>query len=214
MYMFGRLCPVCAHQRNWDKRVRKTDASVIEDARKIHRDKYDYSELHYTGPKDKMKIICHKKTRLGQEHGAFFQTYNKHISQKEGCPICAKNASYLEDEMCWRLDDAGITYIRSHRFPFKKCWPIDIWIPDLNVVIECQGRQHFTMENNLYHKSLEAHQKLLSRDEEKYKLLTDNGITVLYFATCEIPEDFKEKHTYYSSSQDIIDVLNKLKEST
>lgn len=61
-----------------------TQEQFIESAKSVHGDKYDYSKVVYCGSKEKIEIIC-------PVHGAFFQKPNKHISQRQGCPLCAKN---------------------------------------------------------------------------------------------------------------------------
>ena len=53
----------------------------IEKARKVHGDRYDYSNVEYKGANEKICIIC-------PEHGEFWQTPSSHISGC-GCPKCA-----------------------------------------------------------------------------------------------------------------------------
>ncbi len=54
----------------------------IEKSRKVHGDKYDYSQSIYTGNKNKIKIIC-------REHGEFFQCPQDHYGMKGcGCRKC------------------------------------------------------------------------------------------------------------------------------
>ena len=59
----------------------KTTEQFIEDARMIHGDKYDYSNVKYVNSKTKVLIIC-------PIHGEFWQTPDKHLNAKEGCPKC------------------------------------------------------------------------------------------------------------------------------
>ena len=65
-------CPKCVGKN-------KNDDEIIEQFKKIHGNKYDYSKVHYTGPKNKLIIIC-------PEHGEFKQLYNNHL--KYDCPKC------------------------------------------------------------------------------------------------------------------------------
>lgn len=58
---------------------RKTTEEFIQDAKKVHGNKYDYSLVDYKNTGTKIKIIC-------SEHGVFKQTPNRHLS---GC-ICKK----------------------------------------------------------------------------------------------------------------------------
>ena len=60
--------------------MKKTTEQFIEEARKIHGDKYDYSKVIYTGAMNKVCIIC-------PVHGEFWQTPNKHLLG-QGCVLC------------------------------------------------------------------------------------------------------------------------------
>ena len=53
----------------------------IQKAKKIHGDKYDYSETEYVNSRTVVKIICPK-------HGPFYTTPNQHLSGKRGCRFC------------------------------------------------------------------------------------------------------------------------------
>ena len=59
---------------------RMTLEQFIIKARRIHKNKYDYSKSRYKFSKEKIKITCFK-------HGSFFQTPNSHLTGK-GCPLC------------------------------------------------------------------------------------------------------------------------------
>ena len=59
-----------------------TQQEFVEKANFIHKFKYNYSEVHYTGSYNKVIIIC-------PVHGKFSQTPNCHL-QGEGCKKCAK----------------------------------------------------------------------------------------------------------------------------
>ena len=61
----------------------KTKEEFIEDAKKIHGDKYDYSKVEYKGNKTKVCIIC-------PEHGEFWQEPNSHL-RGCGCEKCYNN---------------------------------------------------------------------------------------------------------------------------
>jgi hypothetical protein len=53
---------------------------IIKEFNDIHKDKYNYSKVMYSGDKNDIKIICSK-------HGEFNQTPGEH-KQGAGCPIC------------------------------------------------------------------------------------------------------------------------------
>lgn len=67
-----------------------SSSEIIERAKLIHGNKYDYSLTKYISWKDKIIIIC-------RVHGEFSQKINKHINSKQGCPKCNnKNVSSEE----------------------------------------------------------------------------------------------------------------------
>ena len=74
-HLMGQGCKKCYGNE------KMTTEGFIEKAKKIHGDKYDYSNVEYTSDnKTKICIICKK-------HGEFWQTPNSHLSGN-GCPVC------------------------------------------------------------------------------------------------------------------------------
>ena len=67
-------CPHCSGN------AKRTLESFINDARKVHDNKYDYSKFEYNGIHTPSIIIC-------QEHGEFLQAPNDHL-HGQGCPKC------------------------------------------------------------------------------------------------------------------------------
>jgi len=73
-----RGCAECGKKSN-----KNTTEKFIEDAIKVHGDKYDYSKVNYTKNYEDVIIIC-------KIHGEFLQQPNNHISRKSGCKNCTK----------------------------------------------------------------------------------------------------------------------------
>jgi len=71
-------CQKCA------KNFKLNTLSFIENAKQIHGDRYDYSEVEYTNADKKVIILC-------KEHGRFTQIPDFHINRKCGCPKCSNN---------------------------------------------------------------------------------------------------------------------------
>jgi very-short-patch-repair endonuclease len=82
-HLNGHGCKKCADKEN-GKNKRKGKNKFIEESKKIHHNKYDYSLINYMNAHTKIKIIC-------KEHGIFEQTPSAHTNNKQGCPICANN---------------------------------------------------------------------------------------------------------------------------
>jgi len=77
-HLKGSGCSKCA------KNKRLTTNEFIESAKKVHKDKYDYSKVEYINSQTKVCIIC-------PEHGEFWQTPNAHLNGN-GCPHCKADA--------------------------------------------------------------------------------------------------------------------------
>ena len=76
----GHGCPKCGIENRCLKR-RKGKSSFIEEAKKVHGDKYDYSKVEYINVHTKVCIIC-------AEHGEFWQTPASHLMGRN-CPKCS-----------------------------------------------------------------------------------------------------------------------------
>ena len=76
-HLSGAGCPECSGLR------RLTDEEFIKNAKEIHGDKYDYSEVNYKNCREKVCIVC-------PNHGKFYQVANTHL-RGNGCPRCAGN---------------------------------------------------------------------------------------------------------------------------
>lgn len=58
-----------------------TIKNFLDDARRVHGDRYNYSKVDYYKSIIKVCIIC-------PDHGEFWQTPSHHIGNKQGCPKC------------------------------------------------------------------------------------------------------------------------------
>ena len=84
-HLEGRGCKKC---RGGNKVSTLID--FIDQAKKVHGDKYDYSKVEYTNSQTKVCIICPK-------HGEFWQTPNSHLNGA-GCTSCWKENRVLGKE--------------------------------------------------------------------------------------------------------------------
>lgn len=62
--------------------MKKTTEQFISDARAVHGDRYDYSDVEYVNAHTPVAIRCPK-------HGVFKQRPSAHTNNKSGCPACA-----------------------------------------------------------------------------------------------------------------------------
>lgn len=148
---------------------------------KIHETKYDYSKVNYINSITKVCIIC-------PEHGEFWQTPHKHMSG-QGCPKCKE--SKLEARVKKILEKYNIKYTQEQKFEWLKLnqpLRLDFYLPDYNIAIECQGKQHF-YENCNFGNNWEKLDLIKLRDKTKYEQCTKHGITILYYTTEKVDDD-------------------------
>ena len=92
--------------------LRKTTESFINDAIRVHTNKYDYSKVNYVNNRTKVCIIC-------PEHGEFWQTPHDHL---DGCicPLCAKNNRATKKEKVQKhLSNKLTKYIKTNMITQK-----------------------------------------------------------------------------------------------
>lgn len=78
-HLMGKGCLKCGIEK-LKNIFRKSQSNFINDCRKIHSDKYDYSLVEYINDSTEIKILC-------RIHGEFSQRANKHL-RGHGCPHC------------------------------------------------------------------------------------------------------------------------------
>ena len=125
-------CPKCGNLIKGNS-IRLTTDEFIENAKKIHDDKYDYSLVDYKSSHTKIKIICPK-------HGEFLQKPNAHLNGN-GCPIC--NESKGEKEI---RKYKNIKYKPQKTFyncNYKYVLRFDFYLPEYNLCVEYNGIQHY-----------------------------------------------------------------------
>ena len=132
----GQGCNICGNEKIKSKLMKTLD-QFISESDKVHNSKYDYRLTEYKGSNYPISIICKI------HHTIFNQRPHDHLSGK-GCPRC--KSSKLEDKTRKILDRHNIKYKEQKKLDkckYKKHLPFDFYLPEYNVVIECQGKQHF-----------------------------------------------------------------------
>lgn len=129
-------CPKCRAEYRRNLYAKSTE-QFIEDARKIHGDKYDYSKVNYTNNKTNITIVC-------PEHGEFQQTPETHL-EGCGCRKCTLKTQtkiynilkqiFPNEEILFEVGKETVNWIGELRF--------DIYFPKYNIAVEYDGQQHF-----------------------------------------------------------------------
>lgn len=178
-HLSGCGCPLC------NGGISISGEKYIEKAISVHGNYYDYSKVEYVNAKTKVHIICPR-------HGSFLQESDSHLAGK-GCPKC--KSSVLESMLIETFKKNNIFYEYQYKLSGMGKKSYDFYLPDLKLIIECQGEQHFApvnfrRDNENLHVFEEFH-KRINLDFEKYKVAKQNGIDIIYFT---IPNLFKDKN--------------------
>jgi predicted nucleic-acid-binding Zn-ribbon protein len=186
---------------------RKTTEEFIEQAKKVHGDKYDYSKVEYINERTPIEIICHKKYKNGMEHGSFFQKPYPHL-KGNGCPHC-RNSS-LENRILKLLKEKNIFFEKEKTYEWlinDGHMYLDFYLPKYNVAIECQGVQHYI---DIEIRGRKNYKYIHKNDLLKNELCKKNGIKIFYFTEKVIYENYcKNKElTYYDFNSMIKDIKN------
>jgi very-short-patch-repair endonuclease len=138
-HLSGQGCPKCGIKKRNIGNTLSTD-NFIKKAKKVHGNKYDYSNVDYTTTNNYVNIIC-------PEHGIFKQFPMNHLKGC-GCPLCKESIG--EKKIAEFLLVNSIKFEREKRFDncknIKKL-AFDFFLPDNNVLIEYDGIQHFLSFN-------------------------------------------------------------------
>ena len=170
-HLRGNGCPMCnpSHKMN--------TIEFIERSVNTHGNFYNYSKVNYINSKTDVEIIC-------PIHGSFFQNPISHIN---GCGCRKCKQSKLEKEINMFLENNNIEYVfNKSNFDwllYKGKMLLDFYLPSFNIIIECQGEQHFT--NIPFFKTINFSERL-KMDSLKYQLCKEHGIEIIYY----FPEEF------------------------
>jgi len=162
-HLRGKGCSKCHNEVTSVSQMSNTD-EFISKVKIIHGDRYDYSEVQYTGVFNKVKIKCSK-------HGIFEQTPNCHLNG-QGCPKCIPTYSSGHEEMVKFLEQYIDVKINDRKI--IKPYELDIFIPKFSIGIEYNG---------LYYHSYGEHE---TRDQkyrhyDKINMCNDKNIFLFQF---------------------------------
>ena len=95
----------------------------------------------------------------------------------------------MENLVCEKLKEYNIKYNVQKTFNWlmwKNKMRLDIFLPEYNIAIECQGGQHFYPVN--FYGGHEEYVDIVNRDKRKKELCNMHSINVLYYTNIKLEE--------------------------
>ena len=160
-------CKLC----NRDKLNEIKRERLIEVMNNIHNNFYNYEKTIYTTRhSDDVIITCPK-------HGDFNQSFHSHL-KGHGCQKCSSSKG--EKIITKYLNENNIKFISEYKFNkcvYKRKLIFDFHLPNYNICIEYDGRQHYESISH-FGGDIEYEQTKI-RDKIKSKYCLDNGIKLI-----------------------------------
>ena len=200
-HLQGSGCRLCAIEEG-KLFLKMTKEEFIERAKEIHGDLYDYSKVIYKGYESKVQMICKKHNR------PFEMTPHRHL-QGQGCPLCCSSKGETTVRN-WLIKNE-IEFEEQKRF--KDCrnikpLPFDFYIPQYNLCIEFDGKQHFIptnfKSNSTEEEKLKYFELVQMSDNIKTNYCKNNNINLLRI---KYTENIEEKLSEYFQNHGIIKEL-------
>lgn len=167
----GSGCPACALEEA-SKRNRKDQNLFIEQASKLHFNKYDYSLVEYKNSASPIIITCPK-------HGNFNQLPTVHLDQRCGCPRCTSLRGEMEVQEY--LQTLNLRFNQQQMFNEcrdKRRLKFDFFLPDHGILIEYNGLQHYRTVPLLKY-SKQALLDIKRKDEIKQQFAKEKGLHLI-----------------------------------
>ncbi len=124
-HLRGHGCSACAGNKH------KTTTQFIEEANKIHNNRYLYERTEYKQANTKVVITC-------KIHGDFEQTPHHHLNRGDGCQECAFNVPYTTETFI-----AASAKLHNNYYNYAKCHYSSIF---KNVIIVCPTHGEFEQQ--------------------------------------------------------------------
>ena len=164
-HLLGYNCPRCAELTR-GRQQRHSQKNVISRFKKIHGRKYLYHLVKYETMRIKVTIVC-------RNHGPFEQVPHTHLYGK-GCPSCSESKG--ENAIATLLKKNNINFIREFSF-VDSIWRYDFFLVNLNIIIECDGAQHYKPVK--FWGGKKGLRERQGRDKEKNILANKHNVAVI-----------------------------------
>lgn len=125
-HLRGKGCKTCAIKKVHDKQRKPLEKFIFE-AKKVHGNKYDYSEVNYYNNRDKVKIYCNSCNTY------FWQAPDKHLARQD-CP-CFK-LKKMHNKLKGSLQDfiEKAIFLFGNKYDYSK---VDYYNSTTKVLLKC-----------------------------------------------------------------------------
>ncbi len=166
-HLIGKGCIKCANELKRSMFALGKEKFIERGVKTHGLGTYKYDNVVYVNKDTPVIITC-------PIHGDFKQNPHSHIRARAGCPSC--NISQGERRVQTFLINNNIKFINE--YTFEDCinirkLPFDFYLPDYNICIEYDGKQHYIKVDTWWTEDLERN------DVIKTKYCEDNGIKLI-----------------------------------
>ena len=155
----------------------------------------------YDGKRTKLILKCNKCGRIWKS-----TSYSNFMNSTIKCVGCIRSWK-LEKEIKYILDKHNIKYEEQKTFEwltYNDKLFLDFFLPEYNIFIECQGRQHFMSVDAFGGKN--GFDLTIKRDKAKYSKCLSMGIKPIYYSTTKWKAFLNEKIIHNEE-----ELINKIK---
>ncbi len=189
-HLRGSGCMECGAKLSIDKR-KDNNHIFIEKAKIVHGDRYNYDLVNYVRTDSKITIFCISCNK------SFEQTPNHHIRGK-GCPY---HVNKTEMKLYDWLTEQKYEVKKEHRFKETKKSRFDFYLPNHNLVIELDGKQHFEQVRNW-----NSPEETQAKDKLKMDYCIKNNISMIRLLQEDV---FNDKYDWQEELTKYIKVYDK-----
>lgn len=198
--LMGRGCPICGRNKPL------TTDELIKRSENLFPNQLTYEKTVYHSTHENSIFTCKK-------HGDFLKS-PANLLKGQGCPMCSQ--SKLENEIYNILQKNGISFEREKKFDALGLYRYDFYIPQKNILIECQGIQH--LQEVPYFTKHTSFSTQLSRDKLKYDFAIKNNIRIIYFIkekSISLQQEqfcgiYNENNNVFKKSTDLLEYIKSI----
>lgn len=184
---------ISSHSRCWYCRIKEHNINQ----RKTHEDFVKEVQEKYGNDYKILSKYVNSKTKVLVRHKCGKEWYIRasHLLERDMCPKCKMSVG--ERHIMKYLDSKGIKYIMQKKFDdlmYKKHLSYDFYLPELNILIEYQGAQHYMPIGSFGGE--EGYRNQIIKDNIKREYAKNNNYTLI-----EVSYDKK----YYNKIKEYLD---------